>query len=84
VLSHQEKFISFSRRHYIILGNFVLKGDSLVHTSADVFGSFCPQFCAIWRKSITQWEFFVAEMIFCIAFCCWPEVSRTDWLLNYL
>jgi len=57
-----------SRRLYVILGNFGLGGNSLVRTSADVFVNFYQLFCAIWRKSITQWEFFIAEMIFCIAF----------------
>ena len=79
VLSHQEKFIT-SRRHYIILGNFGLKGDSLIRTSADVFGNSYGQFCANWRKSITQWEFFVAEMMFYIAF--WLLTRGKPYWLN--
>jgi len=60
--------MTLSRRHYIILENFGLGGDSLVRSSADVFGNSYLQFCAIWRNSITLWEFFIAEIIFYIAF----------------
>ena len=83
VLGHQEKFMTLPRCHYIILGNFRLGGDSLAYTSADVFGNFYRHFCAIWNKSITQWELFVVQMISCIAFCLLTR-GKPYWLTTKL
>jgi len=44
--------MTLSQLHYIILGNFGLREDSLEHTSADVFGTVFRRFYATWKKSI--------------------------------
>jgi len=62
-----------------------LTGDSLEHTSAEVFGTAFRRFCATFKKSFYLGKFIVAEMICCISFWLLTgDVSRTDWLWNYL
>jgi hypothetical protein len=58
-----------SRRHYIILGNFGL-GDSHWYVLRRTYlQTVCRRLCAIRRKSVIQWELFVAaEMAVYIAF----------------
>jgi len=43
-----------SQSHYIIVGEFGLKEDTLEHTSAEVFGTVFRRICAIWMKRFIQ------------------------------
>jgi len=65
-----------SQHHYIILGNFGLRQDSLEHTSADVFETVF-RFCATWKKSFTQGNSLLLRWFATLHSGCWPEVSRT-------
>jgi len=61
-----------------------LTGDSLGHTSAEVFGTLFRRFFATWKKSFTRGNSLLLRWFAALHSGCWPEESHTYWLLNYV
>ena len=80
------KIQTLSRRHCIILGNFGLRGDSLVQyvlrptyleTYTDNSVSFGGTVSLSGNSLLLRWHSALRSG-------CWTEVSRSDWLLNLM